>query len=295
MLAPDRHSRIMAELQHSQAVRVADLAVLLHVSEMTIRRDIETLESQGQLRKIHGGATRPGRFSAIEPGFASNADSRLAAKKAIAAEAAMLIHPGMTIGVTGGTTTFQLADLIAARPAASEGLTVITNSLKAAEALYRGSGHGLRVILTGGERTPSEALVGPLARAAVSALNMDVCFLGVHGVDVQRGLTSPNLVEAETNAAFLQAAERTVVLADASKFGVRALAVVAPLGSANVLITDGDASPTTIAAYRPHVGELRTVPISTAPAASAATTPAAATPSSSNLSPTTASSARRNP
>jgi DeoR/GlpR family transcriptional regulator of sugar metabolism len=290
MLAPDRHSRIMAELQHSQAVRVADLAVLLHVSEMTIRRDIETLESQGQLRKIHGGATRPGRFSAIEPGFASNADSRLAAKKAIAAEAAMLIHPGMTIGVTGGTTTFQLADLIAARPAASEGLTVITNSLKAAEALYRGSGHGLRVILTGGERTPSEALVGPLARAAVSALNMDVCFLGVHGVDVQRGLTSPNLVEAETNAAFLQAAERTVVLADASKFGVRALAVVAPLGSANVLITDGDAGPTTIAAFRPHVGELRTVPISTAPATSAATTPA-----SSDLSPTTASSARRNP
>jgi DeoR/GlpR family transcriptional regulator of sugar metabolism len=254
VLAPERQSRILKELQQFEAIRVTDLAGLLRVSEMTVRRDIEALDAKGLLRKIHGGATRLARFSAVEPGFASNADRHLDAKAAIAQQALALLEPGMTVALTGGTTTYQLAMLLNA----VDGLTVVTNSLKAAEALYRlQQANGTKVIVTGGERTPSEALVGAVANATIARLNTDICFMGVHGIDVRRGLTSPNLVEAATNTAFVQAAARLVVLADHSKFNVRSLASIAELGEVDTLITDDGASAETLAAFRPLLADLR--------------------------------------
>src|SRR5690606_2938685 len=125
-------------------------------------------------------------------------------------------------------TTYQLAALLATDLDRLHHLTVVTNSLKAAELLYRQQGgSGLKVIVTGGERTPSEALVGPVARMVLGQLNTDVCFMGVHGLDAERGLTSPNALEAETNAAFIQATSRLIVLADSTKFNVRSLASIA--------------------------------------------------------------------
>ncbi|MDQ6741170.1 MAG: DeoR/GlpR family DNA-binding transcription regulator [Actinomycetota bacterium] len=254
MLAPERQSRILKELQRYEAVRVTDLAAALGVSEMTVRRDIEALDGKGMLRKIHGGATRLTRLSAVEPGFASNSDLRPEAKEAIAQEALALVKPGMTLALTGGTTTYRLATLLNR----VEGLTVITNSLKAAEALYQlQPADGSKVIITGGERTPSEALVGPVASAAIRCLNADICFMGVHGIDARRGLTSPNLVEAQTNSAFTASAERLVVLADHSKFNVRSLASVAELSDVDTLITDDGVSAATAAIFRPLVRTLR--------------------------------------
>ncbi|MCZ2404418.1 DeoR/GlpR transcriptional regulator [Paenarthrobacter sp. Z7-10] len=253
MLAPARQSSILRALQRSEAVRVTDLATALGVSEMTVRRDVEALDAKGLLRKIHGGATRIARLSAVEPGFASNADRELEAKAAIARMARTLVEPGMTIALTGGTTTYRLATLLND----VEGLTVVTNSLKAAEALnLHQPAHGTKVIVTGGERTPSEALVGSVASAAIEMLNADICFLGVHGVDLRRGLTSPNLVEAETNRAFARSAARLVVLADHTKFGVRALACIAGLSEVDTLITDDGADDDVTAAFRPLIKSL---------------------------------------
>lgn len=260
MLAPERQSRILKELQQFEAIRVTDLAALLQVSEMTVRRDIEALDAKGLLRKIHGGATRLARFSAVEPGFASNADRQLDAKIAIAQRALTLVEPGMTVALTGGTTTYQLAMLLNG----IDGLTVVTNSLKAAEALYQlQPANGTKVIVTGGERTPSEALVGSVASAAIARLNTDICFMGIHGIDARRGLTSPNLVEAATNTAFVQAAARLVVLADHSKFNVRSLAAIAELSEVDTLITDDGASPETLATFRPLVRDLQVAGVST--------------------------------
>lgn len=112
MLAPERQARILKELQLHEAVRVADVAVALNVSEMTIRRDIDVLDQSGLARKIHGGATRLSPLSALEPGFSLNADKELDAKLAIARQALELIQPGMTLALTGGTTTYQLAVLL---------------------------------------------------------------------------------------------------------------------------------------------------------------------------------------
>lgn len=239
MLAPERQARILKELQLHEAVRVADIASSLNVSEMTIRRDIEALDQGGLARKIHGGAMRLARLSALEPGFLLNADKQLEDKLAIAAQALALIQPGMTLAMTGGTTTYQLAVRLAPELDRLRGLTVVTNSLKVAELLYLQQGSSdLKVIVTGGERTPSEALVGPVARLVLGHLNTDLCFMGVHGIDAERGLTSPNALEAETNAAFVQATTRLVILADSTKFQVRSLALIAPLSAVDTIITD---------------------------------------------------------
>ncbi|WP_427016662.1 DeoR/GlpR family DNA-binding transcription regulator [Pseudarthrobacter sp. P1] len=257
MLAPERQSRILRELQHHEAVRVAELATALGVSEMTVRRDIEALDTSGLARKIHGGATRLARLSAVEPGFISNAGREPEAKTAIAAAALVLLEPGMTVALTGGTTTYHLATLLHQ----IDNLTVVTNSLKVAEVLHQHQGEaGTTVIVTGGERTPSEALVGPVARASIERLNTDICFMGVHGIDAARGLTSPNLQEADTNSAFVHATSLLVVLADHSKFNVRSLASVAPLADVDTIITDDGVDASTLALFRPLVSHLVVAP-----------------------------------
>ncbi|MHA7292294.1 DeoR/GlpR family DNA-binding transcription regulator [Arthrobacter sp. HLT1-21] len=242
MLAAERRDAIVSELVSKYSVRVSWLANLFGVSEMTIRRDIDALDAMGALIRVHGGATRSPASSALEPGFSANLDLHSAAKKLIARRASQLIRPGMTIALTGGTTVYQLAALLPERGP----LTVLTNSLPVAELLHGltvdaapGRPSGITVLLTGGERSPSEALVGPLATATVRSLNVDICFMGVHGIHPDAGITTPNLAEADTNRAFAQHCARLVVLADATKVGVISLARIADLAELNCIVTDG--------------------------------------------------------
>ena len=110
-------------------------------------------------------------------------------------------------------------------------LTVVTNSIQVANVLHRESRPDLTVVLTGGVRTPSDALVGPIALTAIRSLHLDVLFLGVHGVSADAGFTTPNLLEAETDRALVAASERIVVVADHTKWGVRGLSqIAAPRG-----------------------------------------------------------------
>ncbi|HET7414103.1 MAG TPA: DeoR/GlpR family DNA-binding transcription regulator [Arthrobacter sp.] len=231
MLVPERHRFILRELEQREAVRVTELAAAMTVSEMTVRRDIDALHAEGALRKIHGGAGRIQPLAAVEPGFQLNLDRETEAKAAIARAAAALVTSGMTISLTGGSTTYRLA----AELGQVDNLTVITNSIKVADVLH---GSAATVILTGGERTVSEALVGPIANTAIRNLYVDLCFMGVHGIDVERGLSTPNVHEAETNRAFAASAAELMVLADHTKFGVAALAAILPLHEVGTLLTD---------------------------------------------------------
>ena len=232
MLAQQRRRQILSELRRTGAVKVADLTALLGVSDMTIRRDLEQLSSQGLVEKVHGGAVVAPQAT-FEPGF--EAKSRLAepAKLAIAAEAAALVRPAAAIALSAGTTTWSMARLVAALP----GVTVVTNSPVIADAIALENGE-MTVILTGGVRTPSAALVGPIADQAIEGLHVDQLFLGVHGMDRRAGFTSPNLAEAKTNQALIAAAREVVVVADSSKWGVIGFADIAPLSAADTLITD---------------------------------------------------------
>src|SRR5580765_709845 len=166
---------IVEEIRRRGAVRVSELTELLGVSDMTVRRDLDVVAGEGLVAKVHGGATLPGRLSAEEPGFEAKSHRQLHEKETIAAAASRLVEPGQAIGLTAGTTTWRLAHHLAHVP----GLTVVTNSLQVANVLHREHRRDLTVVLTGGVRTPSDALVGPLAVGALRSLHVDVVFLGV--------------------------------------------------------------------------------------------------------------------
>lgn len=234
MLATQRQDRILSELRRTGAVRVADLAPLLGVSDMTVRRDLEQLAADGLARKVHGGAVLAGQV-AYEPGFAAKSQLAQSAKHALAARAAQMVQPGAAIALSAGTTTWAMAPHLVE----IEGLTVVTNSMTVADAITElDRANRVTVLLTGGVRTPSAALVGPIADRAIAGMHVDQLFLGVHGMDVRAGFTTPNLAEAATNRALVESARTVVVVADSSKWGVVGLADIAPLSAADVVITD---------------------------------------------------------
>ena len=239
MLASQRRTAILGLVEESGAVRVSELVERLSVSDMTIRRDIEHLAREGRIERVHGGALAVGGASAHEPGFLAKSSLMTSQKKAIAEHAATLVEPGSAIAISAGTTTYELARCLRAVP----DITVVTNSVPVAQLLHESSAPGQTVVLTGGLRTPSDALVGPVAVGALRTLHVDRLFLGVHGIDLHAGLTTPNLVEAETNRAMIASARHTVIMADHTKWGVTVLSSFANLEDANTVVSDRHLSP----------------------------------------------------
>ena len=233
-LARQRHDVIMAEVRRRGTVRVTELAALLGVSDMTVRRDLDQLDSAGLLAKVHGGATLRSERSTDEPGFQAKSSLNMGEKHAIAMAAASTIRPGSAIGITAGTTTWQIAYHLVD----IADITVVTNSMRVAGVLHDAGRADQTVVLTGGVRTPSDALVGPVATATLRTLQLDIVFMGVHGISERAGFSTPNLMEAETNRAFIGATEHLVVLADHTKWNVSGLSTIASLSSAHTLITD---------------------------------------------------------
>ena len=234
MLARQRQALILERVRESGAVRVAELAHDLGVSDMTVRRDLEVLHEHGLIEKVHGGATALSGLASFEPGFVAKSALQQSEKAAIAEAAAELVEPGMAIGISAGTTTHALA----ARVADVAGLTIVTNSIRVADVLHRSGRRDQTVILTGGTRTPSDALVGTFAVSQLRSIHLDQVFLGVHGMDARAGFTCPNLLEAETDRALIDAGRTCVVLADHTKWGVIGIASIGGLDTADVLISD---------------------------------------------------------
>jgi DeoR/GlpR family transcriptional regulator of sugar metabolism len=234
MLAQQRQAAILDLVRRQGGVRVSHLVRQFGVSDMTIRRDLEALAERGLVDKVHGGATVAGPGSTEEPGFDAKSVRQRTEKAAIAARAAQLVEPGTAVALSAGTTTAALAALLLDVP----GLTVVTNSVPVADALYHSGRPDQTVVLTGGIRTPSDALAGPVAEAAIASLNVDVLFLGVHGMSPRTGFTTPNLMEAGTNRLLVAASRRLVVLADHTKWDLIGIATIAVLTDAHVLVSD---------------------------------------------------------
>jgi DeoR/GlpR family transcriptional regulator of sugar metabolism len=252
MLARQRQALILDRVREVGGVRVAELARELEVSDMTVRRDLEILHEQGLLEKVHGGATAISGLALFEPGFVAKSSLQQAEKTAIAAAAARLVEPGMAIAISAGTTTHVLAGMVAEVP----GVTVVTNSMRVADALDRTGRRDQTVILTGGTRTPSEALVGSFAVAQLRSIHVDLVFMGVHGMDDRAGFTCPNLQEADTDRALIEAGKRLVVMADHTKWGVVGIASIARLDQADVLITDNGIDPSALVVLRDAIREV---------------------------------------
>ncbi len=195
--------------------------------------------SAGCSKRSTAGATSISGSAVFEPGFAVKSSLQQAEKDAIADAAVGLAEPGMAVAVSAGTTTYALAQRLANVP----GLTVVTNSIQVADVLYRVGRTDQTIILTGGVRTPSDALVGPFAVAALRTVHVDLVFVGVHGMDPRSGFTCPNLLEADTDRALIDAGRRLVVVADHSKWGVIGISSIARLDQADTLVTDAGLAP----------------------------------------------------
>ncbi|GHD05344.1 DeoR/GlpR family DNA-binding transcription regulator [Zhihengliuella salsuginis] len=234
LLPAQRHRHIVGEVERQGQVRVAELAAQLSVSEMTVRRDLTFLAGDGILIKVHGGAMKEGSTTSSEPGFATKLGLQTGEKERIAARAAGLVHPGMSLALNSGTTTFALAH----HCTSIDDLTVVTNSPRIAQVFYDADNASQTVVLTGGVRTPSDALVGPIALGAVAQLHVDLYIMGVHGMTAEHGFTTPNMQEAHVNREFLRAAGRTAVVADHAKWGVTGLCTIAPLDAVDTVVTD---------------------------------------------------------
>lgn len=258
-LARQRQTLILERVREQGAVRVADLVRALGVSDMTIRRDLELLHDRGLIEKVHGGAAAIEGSSLFEPGFTVKSSLMQNEKSAIAGSAVSLVAPGTAIAISAGTTTYALARRLIDVP----GLTVLTNSVPVADVLYRDGRPDQTVILSGGVRTPSDALVGPFAVEVIRSLHVDTVFMGSHGMDSRSGFTTPNILEAETNRALIEASRRLVVLADHTKWGIIGISSVARLEDADTIITDSGLDPAARSQLASAVRRLMLVDVAT--------------------------------
>ena len=243
MRQSDRFGVIVERLSENGSVAVGDLAGQLGVSAATVRRDLELMEEQRLLDRTHGGAVAHGVLYELPLRYRSARHQEQKAR--IARAAAARVPDGSAIGMTGGTTTTEVARALADR----ERLTVVTNSLSiASELAVRPN---LKLVVTGGvARTESYELVGPLAESALASLNLDLVVIGVDGIDVRAGFTTHHEVEAHTNRALIERARQVIVAADSSKIGKVAFARICDLDEVDEVITDAAADPAQIEAIR---------------------------------------------
>lgn len=252
MQREQRLSSILERLGTGGSVTVSELSEELQVTSATIRRDLVALEKQRLLSRTHGGAVAhavsyelPLRYRGVR---------RAAQKRRIAEAAAAYVVEGMAIGLTGGTTTTEVARVLADRP----GLTIVTNALNiASELAVRPN---LKLVVTGGvARSNSYELSGPLTERSLAGINLDFVFVGVDGIDVRAGCTTHEDIEAHSNGIMITRSHRAVVVADSSKLGRISFARICTLSDVDLIISDTEADPLVVMELRDAVPEVQLV------------------------------------
>ncbi|GLX16787.1 MULTISPECIES: DeoR/GlpR family DNA-binding transcription regulator [Streptomyces] len=242
MTREERWRRLLDLLVERDGLEVEAAAEALGVSAATIRRDLDQLAEQQLLVRTRGGAVPHG--VSYELPLRYRTSRRAAEKRRISEAVAALIAPGEVVGLTGGTTTTEVARALAARPdlavgpaGGSPALTVVTNALNiAGELAIRPQ---FKIVLTGGVARPqSYELTGPLAQRTLGMLSMDTAVLGVDAFDPADGAATRHEDEAAVNALLCERARRLVVAADSTKLGVRAFARICATSAVDVLVTD---------------------------------------------------------
>jgi DeoR/GlpR family transcriptional regulator of sugar metabolism len=240
-----RQQRITALVEEQGFVRVSDLSARFGVSTVTVRTDLQSLESHGRVRRIRGGAMSPGIERAEQP-FEIAEHDLADEKAAIGRCAAGLVADGDTVLLDVGTTTTAIARALVARSDLRE-VTVVTNGLTVALVLER-AWPRITVVVTGGTlRRLQHSLVNPLGTVLLDGLNASIAFIGCNGVDVEGGVTNVNLPEAEVKRAMLLSARRPVVVADGSKLGEVEVAKICELSEVSLVVTDASADPSVLA------------------------------------------------
>ena len=232
-------------------VRVAELSDAFGVTSVTARADLDALERDGVVRRVHGGAVPAGTGTSAEPrperepSFEEALAASVVPKQQIGELAASMVRSGQSLILDVGTTTLQVAKALRAR-ADLDDLTIFTNGLSIALELEPEIPR-FTVVVTGGTLRPRQhSLVHPLAGSVLDEVHVDLAFIGCNGVDPEHGVTNANLPEAAVKALMLKAAARAVVVADASKLGEVHLGRIAPVDQFHALVTDAAAPPALI-------------------------------------------------
>lgn len=232
----ERHQLILDELREKKHVKVLDLCELLDVSAVTIRKDLKLLEEKGLLIRTHGGASLENPYINEKP-IQEKEKISIGEKSKIAEAAAQLINENDSIMIASGTTVQQLAKAI--QPKVK--LNVITSSLYVALELLKHP--EIEVIQLGGHlRHSSGSAIGHYADQILNSVSCNQLFLGVDGIDLDYGCTTTSLEEAILNKKMIDCAQKTIILADSSKFGKRSFGRICGLENINEIITDSNIS-----------------------------------------------------
>jgi len=231
-----RRAIILELLESEGQVDVNNLSQQLHVSEVTIRKDLASLERSNLLVRARGGAIKATPVG-LDVNLSEKKKQNLKEKKRIGKAAASLIDDGDTIILDSGSTTLEVSNNLSK----ISGLNVITNSLSIVSNLTRYN--HITVIMPGGLlRTTSMSLVGSPAEESIRNYHCDKLFLGVDGFDTTSGLSTPNVEEAYLNRAMIDIASEVIVVTDSSKFSRKSFAFIADLSKVDKVITDANIS-----------------------------------------------------
>ena len=245
-MKPERLDAIRSHLYANGFSTIQQLADSIGASLATVRRDLQILEREGAIDRVHGGA-QIAEGSSVELAFQERAKRNLSAKRAIATTAYELLSPRTAIFLDAGTTVFQLARLIRINPLP---LRIFTNGLTVAQEFLNIP--NLDVVLLGGQlRSENASLVAPQAEAMLETIWFDQLFLGASAISPDAAIYSVDSAEASLNRCMLSRSAHRFLLADASKFGTMATYKVAPLAETQV-ITDANLT----AQWRNQLGEL---------------------------------------
>jgi len=234
-LTDDRRNRLLEVIRQQGFASLDALSQALAVSESTVRRDLDFLEQSGLAQRTHGGAFYTGpapKLAHFEQRQSLNWDK----KRQIAQAASRLIEDNDTILLDGGSTTYELAQLLVGRP-----LQVVTNSLPVAN-LFTSSDRADLVLIGGYVHTKTGVSLGPYANQMLAGLHVRRAVLSVAGLN-ERGCYNSNLLLVETERAMITSAEEVIIVADSTKFGHTSLAKACGLEEIDVLVTDDGASP----------------------------------------------------
>lgn len=232
----DRHQHIIDKLKKEGSVSVVDLCNDLSVSSVTIRKDLKLLEDKQLLYRTHGGGTLTNPYTADKP-VNEKAMIKSEEKLSIGEAASKLIEQNDCILIASGTTVLSLAKHI--KPKGN--ITVITAALNVALELIHNP--EIEVIQLGGLlRKSSSSVTGVYAERILEDFSCTKLFLGVDGIDLEFGLTTTNMMEAQLNKKMIAAAQKTIVLADSSKFGKRGFGKICGLEDIEQVITDSNIS-----------------------------------------------------
>lgn len=243
VLGQTRQQELLHYLRTFRTGHVAELSEVLGASESTIRRDLDQLQEQGLVERVHGGAAIT--ESGGEPAAPLRATAYATQKLRIGERAASLVEDGSTVLISGGTTTEAMLGFLGDKA----GLSVVTNSLNVATGLAKST--DAEVIVLGGLLRRDElSLLGHVTVQTLQEFQIDTVFTGAYGIDAERGLTGMNIGETQTDRALVESAVRLVVLADSSKLAQRGRVRIAPVDAISTLITDDGADPENVGVLR---------------------------------------------